>query len=113
MKGTNLGEFEELVLLTIAAFNEKAYGVLIKHQIEERTGRKVSMGAMYSALSRLEEKDFISSFWGEATRERGGKRKKFFKVEASGRAALIEAKKIRDDLWTLSGDLLLSPNISK
>jgi len=106
MKGTNLGEFEEIVMLTIAAFNDKAYGVLIKREIEERTNRKVSMGAMYSALGRLEEKGFIVSFWGEATKERGGKRKRLFKLTQAGKQALIEAKQIRDELWGISGELI-------
>ncbi len=106
MKGTNLGEFEEIVMLTIAAFNDKSYGVLIKREIEERTNRKVSMGAMYSALGRLEEKGFVESFWGEATKERGGKRKRLFKVTQAGKQALIEAKGIRDDLWRISSEII-------
>ena len=102
MERTSLREFEELVLLTIAAYNSAAYGVLIKEDVESRTRRKVSMGAMYTSLGRLEKKKFISSAWGEAVPERGGKRKRLFTVTNLGKDALLEAKRIRDGLYSMS-----------
>ncbi|MDN5203740.1 helix-turn-helix transcriptional regulator [Fulvivirgaceae bacterium BMA10] len=107
MKGTNLGEFEEIVMLTIAALHEGAYGVAIKETIEERTKRNVSVGAMYSALNRLESKGFVDSEWGESTQERGGKRKRLFTLTIDGKKALIEAKNLRDELWGLSEQFIL------
>ncbi len=71
MKGTNLGEFEEIVMLTVATLYDEAYGVAVMEDIERRTGRSVSVGALHSALERLEEKGFVQSRFGEATPERG------------------------------------------
>lgn len=102
MQRTSLGEFEELVLLTIAAFDKEAYGVLIKEEIEKRTNRKVSMGAMYTSLSRLEAKKFITSSWGDSIPERGGKRKRLFAITNAGKESLMEAKRVRDGLYSLS-----------
>jgi len=108
MNRVNLGEFEELVLLTIAAYNFEAYGVLIKEEIEKRTKRKVSMGAMYTSLGRLEKKKFISSSWGESIPERGGKRKRLFAITSLGKNALMEAKNIRDGLYAMTINLISS-----
>ena len=74
MKITKLGEFEELVLLTVVALREDAYGVEIKRELEERLGEKLSVGSIQSALKRMEEKGFLKSEFGEATQKRGGKR---------------------------------------
>src|ERR1044071_3459293 len=83
-----IGEFEELVLLAILSLRQSAYGVKIGDAIEEATGRSVSVGALYATLSRLEEKGLIRSWMGEATAERGGRAKKYFKIEAPGQQAL-------------------------
>lgn len=83
-----LGEFEELVLLAIMKIGKEAYGVPISEAIEEATGKRVSTGALYTTLQRLEEKGFISSEIGEKTLERGGRAKKYFKVESAGKQAL-------------------------
>ena len=99
MKGTYLGEFQEIVLLTILVLGENAYGVSIQDEISERTGRKVSRGALHTALTRLDEKGFISSEYGGATAERGGRRKRFYQVTNLGKSALEEAKTLRDELW--------------
>lgn len=101
MKGY-LGEFEELVLLTIAAFGDEAYGVAIKEDIEQRADRSISIGALHSTLTRLEEKDFITSHLGGATSERGGRKKRFFNLTAAGKMALAKSKSLRDELWSLS-----------
>lgn len=94
-----LGEFEELVLLTIAVLGEDAYGVSIKDEIEQRASRSVSIGALHSTITRLEEKGHLKSELGGSTQERGGRRKRFFQITRGGKAALSESKKLRDALW--------------
>jgi len=95
----SIGEFEEIVLLTVAVLYENAYGVSIKEEIETKLNRKVSVGAMRTALSRLEKKGYLKSEFGEATAERGGKRKRFFKVTKSGKEALEQVMENRQKLW--------------
>lgn len=99
MKKFQLGEFEELVLLTVGVLYGNAYGVAIKEEIEKRHNRKVSIGAMQSALRRMEEKGFIVSELGESTKARGGKRKRFFKITAFGKQALDYNIQTRLELW--------------
>lgn len=94
-----LGEFEEIVLLTVAVLDDKAYGIAIKSDIEERLKRGVSVGAMRTALKRLEQKGFLTSKLGEPTAMRGGKRKRYFYVTASGKRALEQAMDVRKRLW--------------
>jgi PadR family transcriptional regulator, regulatory protein PadR len=101
MKGTNLGEFEELVLLTIAALVNEAYSVAICDELEKHTGRTAKLGVVHAVLNRLEEKGLIKSKMGEATNVRGGKRKRYYSVTSAGKAALIKAKEVRDQLWSL------------
>lgn len=100
MKGTYLGEFQEIVLLTILVLDENAYGVSIQDEIETKTGRSVSRGALHTALTRLDEKGFITSIYGGATAERGGRRKRFYQVTNLGKNSLQEARSIRDILWS-------------
>ncbi|MCE7994534.1 MAG: PadR family transcriptional regulator [Roseivirga sp.] len=100
MKGTYLGEFQELVLLTILVLAENAYGVTIQDELGSRTGRNISRGALHTALTRLDEKGFITSEYGGATAERGGRRKRFYKVTNQGTKALEESKTLRDQLWS-------------
>jgi PadR family transcriptional regulator PadR len=97
-----IGEFEELVLLTIAALDENAYGVAIKEDIEQRTDRSISIGALHSTITRLEEKGFIKSWLGDPTQERGGRRKRYFELTNQGKVALRNVKALRDELWDLS-----------
>ena len=99
MKGY-LGEFEELVLLTIANMGAEAYGLAILRDINERANRNLSLGAMHSTLTRLEEKGYITSHLGEPTNERGGRRKRYFELTASAISALNEMKSLRDELWS-------------
>ena len=101
MKGTNLGEFEELVLLTVAAMVNEAYSVAICDDLEKRTGRSVKLGVVHSVLNRLEEKGLAKSKLGEATSERGGKRKRYYTISNAGKAALLNAKELRDQYWEL------------
>lgn len=93
-----IGEFEELVLLAILKLGEGAYGVPIREALEEATGRTISVGALYATLNRLEEKGLISARAGEATPERGGRAKRYFRVEGGGVRALREAETARRNL---------------
>lgn len=99
MKKYQLGEFEEIVILTIAILHNGAYGVSIKNEIESRLTRSVSMGALHTALVRLEEKGYIKSVDGEATEERLGRPRKYFQITALGKKAIAYAKSTRDELW--------------
>jgi DNA-binding PadR family transcriptional regulator len=90
-----LGEFEELLLLAIINLGNETYGVPIAETIEKATGKRVSTGALYTALSRLEEKGFVRSWMGEATKERGGRAKKYFAVEGAGELALRQSEQAR------------------
>jgi DNA-binding PadR family transcriptional regulator len=107
MKGTNLGEFEELVLLTIATLMSDAYSVGICDELSKHTGREVKLGVVHAVLNRLEEKDYIKSRLGEATKTRGGKRKRFYELTVPGKAALVRAKEMRDQLWSRIPDIAL------
>ena len=99
MKGTYLGEFEELILLTVGILGESAYGVAIKAELEKQSGRKISIGAVHAATNRLEDKGFLSSEFGPVTRERGGKRKKNYKVTLYGQKALKRSLELRTQMW--------------
>ena len=101
MKGY-LGEFEELVLLTVASIGKEAYGVVIKDSIEIRANRKISIGALHSTITRLEDKGFLESWLGGASNERGGRRKRYFNVTNTGKQALNNSKNLRDELWNSS-----------
>ena len=99
MKRTYLGEFEEIVLLTVAVLHEGAYGVAITDELERQTGRSVSISAVHAALHRLEEKGMLKSQMGEATAERGGRRKRLFSVTALGSRTLHGIRTVREQLW--------------
>jgi DNA-binding PadR family transcriptional regulator len=99
MKKTKLGEFEELVLLTVAALQADAYGVEIKRELEKRIKQSLSVGSIQSALKRMEEKGFLTSSWGEATQKRGGKRKRIYKTTSHAHKVLAEMREIRNGLW--------------
>ena len=111
MKGTYLGEFEELVLLTIGVLYDEAYGVAIKKEMEEQLERTVSIGAVHASVNRLEEKGFLASRFGNPTQERGGKRKKFYKVTQQGQQALMEARNMRQKLWGMIPDTAFNLSI--
>lgn len=99
MKRYQLGEFEEVVLLTVAILNNEAYSVAIKNEIESRLSRTVSMGALHTALVRLEDKGYLKSFNGETTEERAGRPKKYFQITALGKKAMAYSKETREELW--------------
>jgi PadR family transcriptional regulator PadR len=99
MKKYQLGEFEEIVILTIGVLYKEAYGVSIKKEIESRLSRNVSMGALHTALVRLEDKGYIKSLNGEPTEERAGRPKKYFQITALGKKAMEYTKDTRNQLW--------------
>ncbi len=99
MKEYQLGEFEEIVLLTVAILYNEAYGVSIRQEIESRLKRKVSVSALQTALRRMEKKGYLESNFGESTAIRGGKRKRYFRVTKYGKKALEYSKDARMQLW--------------
>ena len=99
MKKYQLGEFEEIVLLTVGVLYDEAYGVAIKKEIENQLSRSVSVGALQSALRRMETKGYLNSRTGEVTSERGGRPKRYFQITAQGKEALINRREIRIKLW--------------
>ena len=99
MSKNQLGEFEEVVMLTVAVLYGEAYGLGIADEIEQRLNRKVSLGSLQTVLRRLEKKGLLSSEFGEATKVRGGKRKRFFKVTEMGKSAIEQSKRQRQGLW--------------
>ncbi len=101
MKGTYLGEFEEIVLLTVGVLYDEAYGVAIKKELEHQTERSVSISAVHAAVNRLEDKGFLESRFGEPTKERGGKRKKLYRITMQGQKALADSRDLRQRLWSL------------
>lgn len=109
MKKYHLGEFEEIVMLTIGVLYDEAYGVSIKKEIETRLKRNVSVGALQTALKRLENKGYLKSKEGEATEERAGRPKKYFQITALGKRAMEYTKNTRDELWSAIPKVALNP----
>ena len=99
MKGTYLGEFEEVVLLAVAIRSGDAYGAAVVNEIEKQLGRAVNLGAVHTALHRLEEKGLVKSEMGGVTAERGGRSKRLYTVTAPGRRALEEIRQLRNQMW--------------
>lgn len=91
--GPNLGEFEQIVLLAILRLGKEAYGVAIRDEIAQCTGRRTAPGALYTTLDRLEQKGFVASRLGEPTPERGGRAKRYYSVSAAGAAAVERAQR--------------------
>ncbi|MGC4023086.1 MAG: helix-turn-helix transcriptional regulator [Cyclobacteriaceae bacterium] len=100
MKKYQLGEFEEVVMLTVGILFDEAYGVSVKKEIESRLDRKVSVGALQTALRRLEDKGYLKSREGEVTEERAGRPKKYFQITALGKKAMEYTKSTREELWS-------------
>ncbi len=98
-KSDNLGEFEQIALLALIRLRANAYGASIRQEIAERTGRDVSVGAVYTTLERLERKGFVSSARGAPTPERGGRAKRYYKIEAPGERALQRSRETMDRMW--------------
>jgi DNA-binding PadR family transcriptional regulator len=94
-----LGEFEQIVLLAVLRLEQNAYGVPIRNEIENRTKRSVTIGALYSTLDRLEEKGFLSSVFSDPRPERGGRSRRYFQVEPSGIKALQHTRDALSVMW--------------
>jgi PadR family transcriptional regulator, regulatory protein PadR len=99
MTHQGIGEFEQIVLLAIAHLRDDAYGIPIVEEIERRTGRSVARAAVYITMRRLEEKGLVSTWMGEASPERGGKPRRYAKLEPAGARALREARYAADRMW--------------
>ena len=99
MKGTNLGELEELILLTVGILYKKAYGVAVMDEVEKQTGRSLNISAVHAVLQRLEDKGLVRSELSEPTGERGGRRKRIFLLTAAGKKALEEANELRNQMF--------------
>jgi len=99
MKQQTLGEFEELVLLMVAALHNEAYGVVIMEGLEKKLDKKVNISAVHVALKRLEDKGFVKSRFGGITEDRGGRRKKFYAVTAVGKRMLDAQYALRTGIY--------------
>ena len=99
MKGTNIGELEELIMLTVALLYDDAYGVAIQKEIKDRCNRSITISTVHAALARLQKKGFVDSRYDGATSERGGRRKHLFRLTKSGQKALVQVKEQRDSIW--------------
>ena len=98
-KGDYLGEFEHIVLLAVARLNGEGYGVSIRRELERRTGREVTVGAVYATLDRLEAKGLLSSWEGPSTPVRGGRAKRHFRMEPAGNQALGATRNMLEQMW--------------
>src|SRR6202453_150153 len=94
-----LGEFELMLLLAVIRLGEEAYGVPVAHELEQYRGRIVSLGSVYAALERLEAKGLITSSLGDPTPERGGKAKRYFRVNREGMRQVNETRRVLTSLW--------------
>lgn len=106
MKGTNLGEFEELVLLVVASLFDDAYGISIQKAVKEQGKRSVSISTVHATLHRLKQKGYLDSRYdGTASSARGGRPKLLFRVTKSGYEALANVRALRNNLWDSIPDL--------
>ena len=94
-----IGEFEEIVLLITAILHEEAYAVKVMEEIKSQTDRKANISGVHTAMDRLEKKGYLQSYMGGATTERGGRRKRFFKVTNLGVQVLEINKRVRNALF--------------
>ncbi|MEQ9303682.1 MAG: helix-turn-helix transcriptional regulator [Marinoscillum sp.] len=104
-KGEHLGELEELILLTIGALNNEAYGVTIMDENKLSAGREINVSAVHAVLKRLETKGYLKSWMGGATQERGGRRKRFFSLTPSGKSVLDQSMQYRMKLYRSIPDI--------
>jgi DNA-binding PadR family transcriptional regulator len=106
MSADTLGEFEQCLLLAVVHLGEAAYGVAIRQQVEQRTGREVAIGALYTSLSRLESKRYLCSRMSDPTAQRGGRSKRYFTLTPTGAAALRQSRERLTRMWAgLTPDL--------
>ena len=98
-KGEFLGEFEQMVLLAIIRLGDDAYGMTVRRELEETAGRNVTFGTVYGTLERLEEKRFVTSSHADPEPVRGGRARRYFRVEPAGELALARAREMMGRLW--------------
>ena len=101
MKQYSIGEFEELVLLMVAALHDEAYGVSIQENLLEKSSKKVNISAIHVALKRMEDKGFVQSRFGGITEDRGGRRKKYYVITAVGKRTLDSQYELRTALYKM------------
>jgi PadR family transcriptional regulator PadR len=101
MKQQTLGEFEELVLLMVAALHDEAYGVAILEALEKKLKKKGNISAVHVALKRIEDKGFVKSRFGGITEDRGGRRKKYYVITALGKKMLDNQYALRTSIYQL------------
>ena len=99
MASDTLGEFEQVILLAIVHLGDEAYGTTIRREIEARTGREIAVGALYTALERLEKKGYVASSMSDPTPQRGGRARRHFRLEAAGAAALKRSRELLAAMW--------------
>ena len=104
MKGEHLGEFEEFTLLAVRALGDNTYAVPIQQYVEKATARPISIGSIYSALARLEQKGFLRSTMSEAVARRGGKSKRVYTVTPTGLRTARDLHRIRERIWNAIGE---------
>ncbi|WP_421764667.1 PadR family transcriptional regulator [Ekhidna sp.] len=99
MKGTYLGEFEELVLLTVGILNDDAHALAIQRELKNQSGRQPMISSVHKVLVRLEDKSYLTSKMGGATAERGGRRKRLYEMTAAGKKVLATSRELRNKMW--------------
>ena len=99
MKGTYLGEFEELVLLSVGILIDEAYGLSILNALEKQTHRTIMISSVHKTLVRLEDKGYLRSHMGGATSTRGGRDKRLYQLTRAGIKALNQSRELRNDMW--------------
>jgi len=100
-----LSSQDEILMLAIVALGKNAYGVTIRRYVSKITEKEWSIGAIYDPLYRLEKKEYIRSELSDPTNERGGRSKRIFHITDEGQQALVEHKRVRDELWNQSHEL--------
>ena len=106
MKGTNIGEFEELVLLTVGLLHSDAYGLAIVEELKSQSKRNVTLSAVHKVLIRLEKKGFLKSHIGGATKERGGRNKKLYTLTFLGKNVVNKTRDLRNHMWKSIPDVV-------
>jgi PadR family transcriptional regulator PadR len=101
MKDQHIGELEELALLSVVGLGQDAYGVAVQRRLERDAHRRIALGAVYAALDRLERKGYLTSEFGEATPQRGGRRKRMFAATPAGLRELRTVRRTRERLWQI------------
>lgn len=108
MKGTNLGELEEIVMLSVGILYDDAYGLAIQKEIKERCNRSITISTVHSVTSRLEEKGYLKARYDGATPERGGRRKRLFTLTSSGQSVITKMRDLRENMWQAIPKVALS-----